>query len=71
MLRVQVGYPSLSEEEAILHRFKNAEPFESLQPVTSAEQVLAYGVSGPIAAFKSACSFGSVTLAKACGTLVR
>ena len=41
LLRVQVGYPSLGEEEAILHRFKNAEPFESLQSVTSAEQVLA------------------------------
>ncbi|MDQ2888093.1 MAG: MoxR family ATPase [Chloroflexota bacterium] len=41
LLRVQVGYPSLGEEEAILHRFKNAEPFEFLQPVTSAEEVLA------------------------------
>ncbi len=41
LLRVQVGYPSLDEEEAILHRFKNVEPFESLQLVTSAEQILA------------------------------
>lgn len=40
LLRVRVGYPSEDEEEAILHRFKNDEPFESLQPVVSAEQVL-------------------------------
>jgi MoxR-like ATPase len=40
LLRVRVGYPSEDEEEAILHRFKNDEPFESLQPVVSAEQVM-------------------------------
>jgi MoxR-like ATPase len=40
LLRVRVGYPSEDEEEAILHRFKNDEPFESLQAVVSAEQVL-------------------------------
>src|SRR5579883_1084052 len=40
LMRVQVGYPSLEEEEAILHRFKQAEPLETLQPVTSAEQIL-------------------------------
>jgi MoxR-like ATPase len=40
LLRVRVGYPSEDEEEAILHRFKNDEPFESLQPVVSAEQML-------------------------------
>ena len=40
LLRVRVGYPSEDEEEAILHRFKNDEPFESLQPVVSAEQAM-------------------------------
>ncbi|HEX6556047.1 MAG TPA: AAA family ATPase [Ktedonobacteraceae bacterium] len=40
LLRVRVGYPSEDEEETLLHRFKNDEPFESLQAVVSAEQVL-------------------------------
>lgn len=40
LLRVRIGYPSEDEEQAILHRFKSAEPLESLQPVASAEQVL-------------------------------
>jgi len=41
LLRVRVGYPSEEEEQLILHRFKNDEPLESLQPMVSAEQVLA------------------------------
>lgn len=41
LLRVHVGYPSREEEQAILHRFKNDEPLASLQPVVSAEQVIA------------------------------
>ncbi len=40
LLRVQVGYPSLDEEETILHRFKQEEPLESLPTVASAEQLL-------------------------------
>ncbi len=40
LLRVQVGYPSLDEEEAILHRFKQEEPLENLQSVVTAEQML-------------------------------
>ena len=40
LLRVQVGYPSLDEEEAILHRFKQEEPLENLQSVATAEQIL-------------------------------
>jgi MoxR-like ATPase len=40
LLRVQVGYPSLDEEETILHRFKQEEPLESLQAVANAEQLL-------------------------------
>lgn len=41
LLRVQIGYPSDAEEQAILHRFKSAEPLETLQPVASAEQIIA------------------------------
>jgi MoxR-like ATPase len=40
-LNVQIGYPSEDEEEAILHRFKREDPLETLQPVMTAEQVLA------------------------------
>lgn len=41
LLRMRVGYPSEDEEEAILHRFKNDEPLESLQVVVSAEEMTA------------------------------
>jgi MoxR-like ATPase len=41
LLRVRIGYPSEEEEEAILHRFKRAEPLDALQPVVSAQQVVA------------------------------
>ncbi len=41
LLRVRVGYPSEDEEQAILHRFKHAEPLETLQAVVSAAQVVA------------------------------
>ena len=41
LLRVRVGYPSEEEEQVILHRFKNEEPLEMLQPVASSEQVAA------------------------------
>src|SRR5881398_3013056 len=40
-MRIQVGYPSEDEEQAILHRFKQEEPLASLQPVTSAAHILA------------------------------
>jgi MoxR-like ATPase len=40
LLNVQIGYPSENEEEAILHRFKQDEPLESLRPVITAEQVI-------------------------------
>ncbi len=39
-LNVQIGYPSEGEEEAILHRFKLDDPFENLQPVITAEQMI-------------------------------
>jgi MoxR-like ATPase len=40
LLRVQMGYPSEEEEQAILHRFKREEVLDTLQPVVSAEQLL-------------------------------
>jgi MoxR-like ATPase len=40
LLRVRMGYPSLEEEVAIVHRFKTAEPLETLAPVASAEQLI-------------------------------
>lgn len=41
LLRVQLGYPSEQEEKAILHRFKGEEPLETLQPIVSADQIVA------------------------------
>jgi MoxR-like ATPase len=40
LLRVRVGYPSEDEERAILHRFKNDEPLDMVQPVLSAEHII-------------------------------
>ena len=40
LLRVQVGYPTEDEEEAILHRFKDDEPLEKLQTAITGEQIL-------------------------------
>lgn len=41
LMRIQVGYPTEDEEEAILHRFKHEEPLDSLQPVAEIEQIIA------------------------------
>lgn len=41
LMRVQVGYPTEDEEEAILHRFKHEEPLDTLQPVVEVEQIIA------------------------------
>ncbi len=41
LLRVRVGYPSEEDEERILHRFKREEPLDALQPIISAERLLA------------------------------
>ena len=41
LLRVRVGYPLEDEEVMILHRFKQDEPLEGLQPVIEAERLLA------------------------------
>ena len=40
LLRIQIGYPSENEERAILHRFKQEEVLETLQPVVTAEQII-------------------------------
>ena len=40
LLRLQVGYPSEEEELEMLHRFKQEEVLETLQPVVSAEDLL-------------------------------
>jgi MoxR-like ATPase len=40
LLRAEMGYPSDTEEEEILHRFKLDEPLENLHPVISAEQII-------------------------------
>lgn len=38
LLKVQMGYPEEQEEQEILHRFKQAEPLDSLQAVVSANE---------------------------------
>src|SRR5438876_8974145 len=40
LLRVQIGYPSEEDEQAILHRFKQEEVLETLKPVITADQLL-------------------------------
>src|SRR6266700_3265505 len=40
LLRLQIGYPSEEEEQAILHRFKQEEVLETLLPVITADQIL-------------------------------
>src|SRR5436309_3042750 len=40
LLRIQIGYPSEEEEQAILHRFKQEEVLETLKPVITADQLL-------------------------------
>ncbi|MDI6894788.1 MAG: MoxR family ATPase [Bacillota bacterium] len=41
LLRIQLGYPGLSEEVSILDRFAVGHPLEGLEPVTSVGEVLA------------------------------
>ncbi len=41
LLRIAIGYPSQEEENAILERFRLSDPLADLQPVTSAEEILA------------------------------
>jgi MoxR-like ATPase len=41
MLRLQLGYPDLEDEVAILGRYQEADPLETLEPVTRPEEVQA------------------------------
>ena len=40
LLRLSLGYPSESDEEAMVERFEDADPLVTLKPVASAEEVL-------------------------------
>ena len=40
LLRLSLGYPSEADEEAMVERFEDADPLESLKPVASADDVL-------------------------------
>src|SRR5512136_372380 len=40
IMRLEMGYPDTAEERAILHRFRTADPLESLQPVVSGGALL-------------------------------
>ncbi len=40
LLRLELGYPDLDEERAIIRRFRQEDPYEALQPVLSAEEIL-------------------------------
>ncbi len=41
MLRLEVGYPEMDEEVAILDRFEQADPLDDVRPVASGEEVMA------------------------------
>ena len=41
LIQLPIGYPSTDEETAILRRFRASNPLEDLQPVTSAEELVA------------------------------
>jgi MoxR-like ATPase len=40
LLRIAIGYPSEDEENAILERFRLADPLPDLQPTTDAEEIM-------------------------------
>lgn len=40
LLRLPIGYPSQDEENAILDRFRSADPLAELQPVTSPQEIV-------------------------------
>ena len=41
LMRVVIGYPSQADENSILERFREMDPLQDLQPVTSPEELLA------------------------------
>ncbi len=40
LLKIDIGYPSLEEEEAMLLRYEREDPLQNLQPVAQAEEIL-------------------------------
>ncbi|MGC8873475.1 MAG: AAA family ATPase [Chloroflexia bacterium] len=40
LLKIEIGYPSLEEEEAMLLRYEREDPLQTLQPVTQTEEIL-------------------------------
>jgi len=40
LIRLELGYPRLDEERAIIRRFRQDDPYETLEPVLSAEEIL-------------------------------
>lgn len=40
LMRLELGYPNLEEERAIIRRFRTEDPYEDLEPVLSAQEVL-------------------------------
>jgi MoxR-like ATPase len=40
LLRILIGYPTQSEENSILERFRLSDPLPDLQPVTSPEEII-------------------------------
>ncbi len=40
LIRLELGYPDLDEERAIIRRFRQDDPYETLQSVLSAEEIL-------------------------------
>src|SRR5262249_53410807 len=45
LLRLSLGYPSGDEERAILRRFRESSPLVELQPVASAQNIIAMGAA--------------------------
>ena len=43
LIRLELGYPEFEEERAILRRFRQEDPLETLMPVVSADELLALG----------------------------
>lgn len=40
LIRLELGYPDLDEERAIIRRFRQNDPYETLEPVLSADEIL-------------------------------
>ena len=42
MVQIQLGYPSLDEEDEILRRYESEDPLYGLEPVVSSDQIVAF-----------------------------